>query len=199
MIVVLGRPRATRALFGSSASLAPCGLAVDVARAAVEAGSSVELVGVVGDDPAGDAVVVGLANAQVGHAALLRDPAAGTSIDGVRGARPPELGAGDVALGLSYLLDYRVLVLAEPLTPEATAAAIAAAGYQSAQLVVIVAPGEAPDPALAALATVLEAPAREGAAFARMVGRFAAALDAGAPAGPALTSAVRATGWTAVQ
>ena len=52
----------------------PAGTAVATAIAAVRAGASVQLVGKLGDDPAGDAVLVALARAGVGHVALLRDP-----------------------------------------------------------------------------------------------------------------------------
>jgi len=71
MIVVIGLP----AYAGSAGGRRVGGLAVDVAAAAAVLGSSVELVGKVGDDGAGDAVVLALGRLGVGHAALLRDPA----------------------------------------------------------------------------------------------------------------------------
>ena len=197
MIVVLGCPRAERAAPGSDDTFKPAGLAVSIARAASEAGAAVELVGAVGDDAAGDAVVVGLARWRVGHAALLRAPGTATPILGIRGGRPPELRRADVELGLGYLLEYRVLVLGEPLAPEAAQAAAAAARYQAAQLIAIVEPGNTLDPSLEEGATVLEAPPGEAAPFARLVGRFAAALDAGTPARSAFAAAARTTGWTA--
>lgn len=197
MIVVLGCPRAERAAQGSHGTLVPAGIPVAVARAASEAGAAVELVGTVGDDAAGDAVAVGLARWGIGHAALLRSPGVATPIPGARGGRTPELQRADVELGLSYLLEYRVLVLGEPLSPDAAEAAAAAARYQSAQVIAIVAPGDTIAPSIAEGATVLEAPRGETGSFARLVGRFAASLDAGSPAGSAFAAAARTTGWTA--
>jgi hypothetical protein len=51
------------------------GLAPEIARAAAAAGARVELISKAGDDPAGDAVLLALARAGVGHVATLRDPA----------------------------------------------------------------------------------------------------------------------------
>jgi hypothetical protein len=57
---------------------APDGLAARAALAAAAAGSAVELITKVGDDPAGDALLLALARAKVGHVAVLRDPAFAT-------------------------------------------------------------------------------------------------------------------------
>ncbi len=51
------------------------GLAAGIAATAVAAGASVQIVGKIGDDPAGEAVVRWLARAGVGHAALSRTSA----------------------------------------------------------------------------------------------------------------------------
>jgi hypothetical protein len=51
------------------------GLAPEIAAAAAAAGARVELISKAGDDPAGDAVLIVLARAGVGHVATLRDPA----------------------------------------------------------------------------------------------------------------------------
>jgi hypothetical protein len=77
MIVVVGLPVYAGLPDGRGA---PAGLAVDVAMAAHGRGATVELVGKIGDDGAGDAVVVALGRAGVGHAALLRDPARPTPV-----------------------------------------------------------------------------------------------------------------------
>ncbi len=50
------------------------GLAARIALAAAAAGADVQLIGKVGDDAAGDAVVLALARGGVGHLALLRAP-----------------------------------------------------------------------------------------------------------------------------
>ncbi len=76
MIVVIGLPAYREDAGAGEAG----GLAADVAAAARAAGSAVELAGKVGDDPAGDAVVLALSRAGVGHAALLRDPARATPL-----------------------------------------------------------------------------------------------------------------------
>jgi hypothetical protein len=175
----------------ASASLADPGLdgrAARIALAALAAGARVELVGSVRDDAAGDEVVVRLGRAGIGHAAVLRDPAA----DG------PRLDAGDLGLGLSYLADCRVIVAAETLDADAMAAVVNASDYHGAVLVVVAEPGAGVDVGTADNATVLEAPEGEPDAFDVMVGRFAAGLDRGVPAGEAFRSAWDGGGWLPV-
>ena len=190
MILVIGRPAlGERGGLQGNAAL----LAVSAARA----GAQVELVGSVGDDDEGDAVAVELARAGIGHAALLRDPAGATP----RGSRPapgpaPRLDASDVELGLHYLADCRVLVLAEWLGEEALEVGRAAAAYHSAELIVLL-DSQTPEPQnLPARATLLRVPPEGGAAFADVVGRYAAALAAGQPAAPAWAAALAGTGWS---
>ena len=71
-------------------------------------------------------------------------------------------------------------MLAEPLPPETEAVAIEAAQYHGAVVIAVVPPGSGVSELLADAATVLEAPAVPGSRFADVVGRFAAAVDAGA-------------------
>jgi hypothetical protein len=111
VIVVVGLPAYDTSAEGEGSA---GGLAVDVARRAAARGCTVELVGKIGDDGAGDAVVVSLGRLGVGHAALLRDPvrptpiltaieaaageaAAGHGTPGDAGAA--EAGAGDAGTG----------------------------------------------------------------------------------------------------
>lgn len=203
MIVVLGRPGlAPNQLAGGAATLH--GLAAGVALAAARAGASVELVGSIGDDPEGDRVVVLLGQAGVGHAALLRDPAGHTPL-APAGRTPvepaddrapaPRLEAEDVELGLRYLAEIRVLVLAGPLEPGAQQAALDAARYHGAAVVAVVPPGSEPDAGLAESGTVLEAPEEDVASFAEMVGRYAAGMATGMPAPEAFAAATEAIGW----
>ena len=70
MIVVVGTPA-----WRPTEPAAPAGLACGIALAAAAHGAAVELVGRTGDDPAGDALLIALAHAGVGHVARLRDPA----------------------------------------------------------------------------------------------------------------------------
>jgi len=90
MLAVVGSPSLMR---GSVSTAAPeaGGLAAGIARAAAAAGAEVQLVGKVGDDPAGDAVLLALARDGVGHIALLRDagkatPVASPAVDPVDAA-----------------------------------------------------------------------------------------------------------------
>jgi hypothetical protein len=218
MIVVVGLP-AYREADGEGGV---GGAAAGVAIAAREVGCAVELAGKVGDDAAGDAVVLALGQLGIGHAALLRDAtrptpllveaeaaagagdeaagddAVGTS-SGARllpedAAERPALEAADVALGLQYLPATSVVVLAEPLPAEAVAAAVEQAAFCGSQLVVVSASGAAL-PALPAGVTALEAPPDDDGAFARLVGVFAAGLDGGLPAAEAFAAAVGSTGW----
>jgi hypothetical protein len=71
MIIVIG----ALGLRGTIDEPAPDGLAPEIAAAAAAAGARVELISKAGDDPAGDAVLIALARAGVGHVATLRDPA----------------------------------------------------------------------------------------------------------------------------
>lgn len=82
MIVVIG----ALGLRGTIDEPLPDGLAPEIACAAAAAGARVELISKAGDDPAGDAVLLALARAGVGHVATLRDPARLTPVR----ARPDE-------------------------------------------------------------------------------------------------------------
>src|SRR5262245_56882658 len=161
MVVVIGTPFGRR----TSGGLRAAGVPFAVARAAAEAGATVQLVGKVGDGPDGDAVVLAVAEAGVGHAALLRgqipvpialdaDAELDRSLDEVAGIEDGEvvgesadsadfagggLEAADLALALRYLPDYRVVVIAEPLADDALAAVIDAARWAEARLIVVAA------------------------------------------------------------
>ena len=199
MIVVIGAVFAR----GTTAELVPGGLAAGIALAAASAEARVELVARIGDDPAGDAVLLAFAAAGVGHVATLRDPARATPIapaevdaidldpdvaaevDTPATAVPPDgaptLDSGDVDLALRYLSDYRVIVVVHP-TDAVLPEVIAAADYAGAHLVVVADPdGAAPD-ALPTAALVVEA-SDDAAGFGDLLGRNAAAVDRGeAPA-----------------
>jgi hypothetical protein len=187
VILVVGRPRLTERgeLDGTSAL---------VAVAAAEQGTQVELVGSVGYDADGDAVAVELGRAGVGHAALLRDPVGVTPRAGGIANGLPRLDAADVELGLRYIVECRVLIVAEPISAATLAVAIDAAAYHGADLVVLVPPGAKP-PTVPESATVLEMPAAGSSAFAALVGRYAALLDAGRPQPDAWHDALAGSDW----
>lgn len=192
MIVVLGRPGLT--VDGQLARAAG-----RIAAAAAAAGARVELVGSVGDDADGEQVALALGVAGIGHAALLRDPGGVTprlDADGVETAAPlPRLDAGDIDLGLRYLPECQVLVVAETLDQAAMTTVIDAVAYHSAALVVLTpASAEAP-PGLPETATVLELPEHDEGAFADLVGRYAAGLAGGRGATDAWREAIEQTGW----
>ena len=199
MIVVVGSPVSTR--LEESSSVAAGGLASGIAIAAARAGSDVELVGKVGEDATGDALLLALAAVRVGHVALLRDAVNGTPSAGrARGPDEPSpmtdepggepepppglpLEPADVELALRYLPDYRVVVVAEQQPTGTARVAADAATWAGAQLVLVVddeAPAE--DTAVPASAWVFQRPAGSDpdGTFARVVGEFAAALDSGA-------------------
>lgn len=232
VIVVIGSPVARTAADRIEAG----GIAAAVGRAVAAAGSEVQLIGKVGDDPAGDAVLADLARNGVGHAAVSRDPAhatplgpvsptaaaagdgedrdlAGTLALGEEPEGPPVVGAdgpvtgaptpvtglvleaADIELALRYLVEYRAVVVADLL--DATAARIVAdAAAWTAAHVVVLAPEGSLVPAALETATVLGAPADDpDAAFAALVGAFAAALDRGESPGAAFRAATSAGGW----
>jgi sugar/nucleoside kinase (ribokinase family) len=213
-VIVIGNPLFDLSGDGPRAA----GMAVAVARAAREAGAGVELVGRVGEDAAGEAVLIDLASAGIGHVAVLRDaghptapaplpaetslfdepeddPAVGEAGSVAPGAAMSPLDADDVDLALRYLPEYRVVVVVDPLADPALGAAAAAARWAGAALVVLIGAGSTPPDSLGPGATVLEAPADDDGAFARLVGGYAAALDRGDDPAEAFAAATGGTGW----
>lgn len=83
MIVVVGSPIAVPSAHAIDAG----GLSVEIARRSVGAGAAVQIVGRVGEDAAGDQVLLSLAAAGIGHVAVLREPGRPTP------AAPPIAGA----------------------------------------------------------------------------------------------------------
>jgi ribokinase len=169
---------------------APAGRACGVALAAAARGARVELVGRVGEDPAGESLLLALARAGVGHAAVLRDPVRATPVsssaetapdddaeaspmgDGTPVAVPPATADGprlegaDVDLAVRYLEPSGVMVVTDDVPSEALAACVESAHYAELRLVVLVAPsGRGPGGAPSGLpdtATVLAAPEAGG-------------------------------------
>jgi hypothetical protein len=71
VIAVIG----AAAVRGTGSDATAVGLAASIATEAARSGSRVELIGKVGDDPAGDALLIALSRQAVGHVAILRDAA----------------------------------------------------------------------------------------------------------------------------
>lgn len=151
-----------------------------------------------------------LGRAGIGHAALLRDPGGTTPVAGRLTSQLPRVDAADVELGLRYVADYQVLILADPLSPDAEAVAIDAAAYHDATLIAIVPEGGKISSALSAAATVLGAPTSEpdaedpddeppalgpSQAFAAFIAALAIRIDAGSSVSEAFAEAVKSTGW----
>ena len=212
MIVVLGS-----LAWRESPAAAPVGRAPEIALAAAAHGAQVEVIGRIGDDRAGDALVIAFAGAGVGHKAVLRDPVHATPVvappadedpDPFADEAPvpaptagggPRLEPADVALGLSYLTSFGVLVVADDVPPSALPACVEGVQFAGAHLVVLLAPGQRPPESLPAGATVLVAPdAAADGAFAALVGAYAAAVDAGEEPAAAFRTATGAVGWETV-
>ncbi len=218
MIVVVGSP-----LVGlTETGLRAAGMASGIARAAAAAGAEVQVVGKVGEDPGGDAVLLDLAAGHVGHAAILRDPSRPTPATSAAPADEPVFDDGDadpttpddrdsmtaavglplepadIELALRYLPDYRVLVVADSLGEPSLRVALAAASWNGAALIVIVPAGGKQSNA-GDDATVIEAPPDDpDDAFAGIVGAYAAAIDRGEEPAEAFASASSTLGWSAV-
>jgi len=222
MIVVIGSPLYRPGSVERPSGVA--GLAAGIAVAATIAGGSVQLVGRVGEDPAGDATLLALSDLGVGHVATLRDPARPTPVEpapiavdaaaapeddpfteavdafaddrtSMRPGDPATLDPDDVGLALRYLDGFRVIVVADRLSRSGLDVAVEAAAYGGARLVAIVAEGDAGQP-LPEGAIVLEAPPDDpDGIFARTVGSLAVALDGGADPAAALATAVGSAGW----
>jgi len=96
VIVVVGNPG-----WRGAEPAGPAGRACDIAVEAARRGSRVELVGRTGDDPAGDALLLALTRAGVGHVAMLRDPSRATpiAVSGADDADDEQFLAGDGAFG----------------------------------------------------------------------------------------------------
>ena len=118
MIVVVGSPVAR----SGDARTAAAGLGADIARRAAASGAAVELVGRVGEDAAGDEVLLALAADGVGHVATLREPGRPTP------TAPPSTGS--VAPDSPDLGDALLAELDDEgaASPDAEAAADATAG-----------------------------------------------------------------------
>jgi hypothetical protein len=221
VIVVVGSP-----LVGTSeARLRAAGMAAGIARTAAAAGAEVQVVGKVGEDPAGEAVLLDLAAAMVGHVAILRDPTRPTPAAPPPPAEEPapfdepeaetespaaatatsnaptdglSLEPADIELALRYLPDYRVLVVAEPLAEASMRVVLGAAGWTGAALIVLV-PAGSPPAVASDDATLIEAPPEDpDDAFAGIVGAYAAAIDRGEEPAEAFATASASRGWSAV-
>jgi hypothetical protein len=212
MIVIVGTPA-----WRPAEPAGPAGLACAIALAAAAAGAEVEVVGRIGDDPTGDSLLIGLSRAGVGHVAVLRDPAQPTAVQLPAPAPEPEpaevllgepevsgstasfsagppLQRADVALGLSYLTSFRVLVVTDDAPAEVVPACVDGAAFAGAHLVVLVPQGGASPDGLPAGATVLAMPIDEEGAFAVLVAAYAAAVDAGTEPAEAFRAAAGSVG-----
>jgi hypothetical protein len=215
VIVVIGTPIGRL----HDAVVVAGGTASRVALGAAGLGRTVQLVGKTGDDTTADGVLLDLARGGVGHVALLRDSGRATPIEwtppeGVEepesddgpgttaGTAPsapagPTLEAADVELGLRYLTDFGVVVLAEPADPATIAVVTDATRWGGARMVLVVSAGQALPTGLPDDVVVFEAPATDpDGAFADLVGAFAASLDEGTEPGAAFRSSIASDGWT---
>jgi len=193
----------------------PAGRACEIALAAAGRGAVVEIVGRVGDDRIGDSLLIALAHAGVGHAAVLRDPAVPTPLAAPLpdpdaadlladnpGTEPrsvadgPRLERADVSLGLSYLTTFGVLVVTDDAPAIVLPACVDGAAFSGAHLVVLVPDGRRSPDGLPADAVVLTAPDDPtDEAFGAVVGVYAAAVDAGEAPAVAFRAATRSVGW----
>ncbi len=212
MIVVIGHPIVAL----DDGARRPAGAAAVAALTAARAGATVQLVGKIGDDDAGDDLLVALARGGVGHVALQRDPSRPTPllVEGVTTEdldfggettvpliepadrlQRPALEPADVELGLRYLTDFRAIVVAEPLATAVLRVAADAAAYASAELIVVTA--DAPDVAAdippGALALAVP-PDGSADGFAELLGTIAAAVDGGSSAADGLRAATGRVG-----
>ena len=129
------------------------------------------------------------------------DPEAAAADPGRPAAPTSVLAPEDLDLALRYLSSFTVLIVAQPLQPATLAVAVDSAAYSGAHLILI----DATEAETAATSrvpvddiTALESPAHDpDGDFAGLVGRYAAALDGGAPAAAAFRTALGAAGWEA--
>jgi hypothetical protein len=194
MLVVIGIPIAAPDDEHGGVSGTPALAAIAAARG----GTRVELVGKIGDDAAGDAVVLALGQRGVGHAALLREPGRSTPtlISSAEPATPaddpengrderyepadrarwPSLEAADVELALRYLPDVRTILVAEPLAEDVLRAVGDTAAYLGARLIVT---STELDPPPSADLAITPPEADPDGSFAGLLGELGAAVEAG--------------------
>lgn len=176
---------------------AESGLASEVAARAAATGARVEMIGAAAPGPSGDARLLELAAAGIGHATVIRSGA-------------DALEPADLDLALRYLPDVRVVVLVAP-PADLVAVASGAAAWSNASLVVIGpldaaatsaldATSDAADGAASGAANgagvspvVLDPPASDpDGTFAGFVAALATRLDAGDPPEAAFRATVAA-------
>ena len=190
MIVVIGSIRVR----GSGADTDAAGLASAIAIGAAADDGRVEVITRLGDDPAGDAVLLALARHRVGHVAVLRDAGTSTEViaDAVDEAAPDDEETGapmptpqggvlepaDANLALRYLPEMAVIV-AVHLDAPVLAEAIAAASWAEASLIVVVSPGSGVPAGLPVDAVTVELDDSDDSSAGRSIGRYAAALGRG--------------------
>ena len=124
----------------------------------------------------------------------------------------PRLDPADIELGLRYVPECRVLVLAEPLTDAPLAAALDAADYHGAAIVMVAAEGSVDAAALGDSVTLLEPPASEdvegadeatvaandaarNVEFAGFIAEYAVRLDAGESPAEAFGAVIGDSAW----
>lgn len=198
MIAVIG----SVALGTTGSEATAVGLTASIAVEAGRSGSRVELVGKVGDDAAGDTVLIALNRLGVGHVAILRDashptpatgdepsaaidldpgPETGAPTTDIGSSGAPALDAADVGLALRYLPELAVIVAVHQ-PEDVLREAAAASRWAETSLIVVVAPNEIAPAFLPDGALVVAAEAAAESAPGASIGRYAAAIDQGMPA-----------------
>ena len=203
MIVVIGQPVLGRVDREPVAT----GSAARIALAAAARGAVVQLVGKVGEDVDGEALVLALAQGHVGHVAVQRDPAHPTpraepadddaaAEDDVHPGTELALDAADIELALRYLTEFRVIVVADELDSTVLRVAADATGWSNGTLIAVVPDGRREPDGLPPDAIVLGSPPDDAeGAFDRLVGELAAAIDAGGDPRTAFRELIGSTGW----
>lgn len=204
MIIVIG------SLLGrldDSGGVEPAGFVATFASSAAQQGADVQVVARLGDDDVGDAILLRLAAAGIGHVASMRDAGRATpliaepAVDdlgdetqpiGVAAVDGLPLEAADVGLALRYLADYRVVVIAPTLDQAVIEEASSAARWAGAHLVVLTTNDDSGDVALPDDALVVSAEI-DAEGLADRLGRYAASVDSGEGADIAYAALTGAT------
>jgi hypothetical protein len=109
----------------------------------------------------------------------------------------PALEAADVELGLRYLTDFAVVVLAESADPQTVAVVADAARWGEARMILVLDAGQTVPAGLPSEVIVFESPQSDpDGAFADLVGTFAASIDEGTEPAEAFRSSIASDGWT---
>lgn len=208
MILVIG------SLAYDAAGRTAAGRTAAIAREVARRQRRVEVVARIGDDEAGDQLLLALARDGVGHVAVLRDAGRATALAVLEDASPgserpvveelledeaasqlpvardgPRLQPNDVALAIEYLDGVQLVVVDVGDDASTVRASVTGAEFHGAHVLALL-PNSAKSPALAGVTQLLVPPESRDSAVPAVIATLAVAMHDGADPGDALSGLV---------